>query len=268
MVLPQAIKALCERHVVQRSHQNSAGSYPSVALVESLAVHSDALPSSFQQEDCHGLPVVPHLTEEELRNKQRTDSDLKAVIEHLESGDKPSPTLRQELPDLGLWLREWKRLELQDGVLYKTRQEHGQITHQLVLPTDLRATALKGLHDDIGHLGIEQTLDLVRSQFYWPRMSADVEQKIKTCGQCVRQKIPPERVTTLMNIRTSRPLELVCIDFLSLEPDQSNTKDVLGSQTTSPNTQLPYQLELRKRKLWQSVCGKTFLCIMVSLRNF
>ncbi len=30
-----------------------------------------------------------------------------------------------------------------------------------------------------------------------------------------------------MNIQTSRPLELVCMDFLTVEPDNSNTKDIL-----------------------------------------
>lgn len=197
------------------------------SLVESLTINSSVLPSGFQQEDNHGLPVISHLTEEELRIKQRADSTLRAVIEHLESGDMPSPSLRQELPSLGLWLREWRRLESRNGVLYRLRQEHGEKTHQLVLPIELRATVLKSLHDDLGHLGIERTLDLVRSRFYWPRMSSDVEQKIKTCERCVRQKTLPERAVPLMNIKTSRPLELVCVDFLSLEPDQSNTKDIL-----------------------------------------
>lgn len=125
--------------------------------------------------------MVCHLTEEELRDKQRADSDLRAVIQHLESGDKPSPSLRQELPDLALWLQEWKQLELRDGVLYRTQQENGQVMHQLALPVELRATVLRSLHDDLGYLGIERTLDLARSLFCWPRMSADVEQKIRVC---------------------------------------------------------------------------------------
>lgn len=31
----------------------------------------------------------------------------------------------------------------------------------------------------------------------------------------------------MVNIKTTRPLELVCMDFLSLDPDKSNTKDIL-----------------------------------------
>lgn len=225
VVLPDAVKAICEKHDVEWSHKNST--CPSVTLVESLAVHSDALPSGFQQEDNHGLPIIGHWTEEEMGAKQRADPDLRVVIEHKESGDMPSPALRHELPDLVLWLREWKRLELKGGVLYRARQEHGRVTHQLVLPTEFRATALKGLHDDLGHLGIERTLDLVRSRFYWPRMSACVEQKIKMRECCVRRKTPAERAAPLCNIKASRPLELACMDFLSVEPDRSNTKAIL-----------------------------------------
>lgn len=227
VVLPDAVKAICERHDVDWSHEDSTCHMPSVALVESLAIHSDALPSGFQQEDDHGLPVIGQWTEEEMREKQMADPDLRVVIEHKESGDTPSPSLRQELPNLALWLREWKRLELRNGVLYRTRQDRGQVTHQLVLPSELRDTALKSLHDDLGHLGTERTLDLARTRFYWPRMSAYVEQKIKSCERCVRRKAPTEKAAPLLNIMTSRPLELVCMDFLSLEPDRSNTKDIL-----------------------------------------
>lgn len=66
----------------------------------------------------------------------------------------PSPSLTHEFQDLVLWLREWKCLELRNGVLYRAPQEHGRVAHQLVLPTELRATALRGLHNDFGHLRI------------------------------------------------------------------------------------------------------------------
>lgn len=83
------------------------------------------------------------------------------------------------------------------------------------------------LHDDMGHLGIERTLDLLRSRFYWPRMANAVERKIRTCERCVRRKSTVQKAAPLVNIQTSRPLELVCMDFLSVEPDSSNTKDIL-----------------------------------------
>lgn len=118
-------------------------------------------------------------------------------------------------------------MELIDGVLFRKRHTNGTLSYQLVLPDELCPLVLKSLHDNTGHLGIDQTIDLVRAHFHWPRMAADVEQKIRTCGRCVRRKALPERSAPLVNITTSRPLELLCIDFLSLEPDTSNTRDIL-----------------------------------------
>lgn len=103
----------------------------------------------------------------------------------------------------------------------------GQLHYQLVLPQECRSEALAELHDKMGHLGIDRTLDLVRSRFYWPKLAVDVTDKIKSCERCIKRKALPEKAAPLVNIRTSRPLELVCIDFLSIEPDCSRTKDVL-----------------------------------------
>lgn len=86
---------------------------------------------------------------------------------------------------------------------------------------------LERVHDNIGHLGIERTLDLMTARFYWPKMSSVVEEKINTCDRCVKRKTPPVRAAAMVSVETTRPLELVCMDFLSIQPDQSNTKDII-----------------------------------------
>lgn len=58
-------------------------------------------------------------------------------------------------------------------------------------------------------------------------MAAEVDRKVKTCERCVRRKTHSDKAAPLVNIQTTRPLELVCMDFLSLEPDSQNTKDIL-----------------------------------------
>ncbi|XP_066500469.1 carcinoembryonic antigen-related cell adhesion molecule 5-like [Hoplias malabaricus] len=76
-------------------------------------------------------------------------------------------------------------------------------------------------------MGIDRTLDLVRARFYRPKMAMDNERKVRTCGRCIRRKARSERAAPLVNISTTRPLELLCMDFLSLEADNSWTKDIL-----------------------------------------
>ena len=76
-------------------------------------------------------------------------------------------------------------VELKDGVLYRRRQEGANTSFQLVLPDVLRAVVFQSLHDDMCHMGIDRTSDLIRSRFYWPKMSTFVEEKIRTCNLCV-----------------------------------------------------------------------------------
>ena len=87
----------------------------------------------------------------------------------------------------------------------------------MVLPLHFRSIILKQLHDDLGHQGRDRTLSLVRSRFYWPGLENDVEEKIKNCGRCIRRKTPVKPSAELINITSSQPMELLCIDFLSLE---------------------------------------------------
>lgn len=44
---------------------------------------------------------------------------------------------------------------------------------------------LKSLHDDLGHVGIERTNELLRRMFFWPKIAKDVEQHVKTCVECI-----------------------------------------------------------------------------------
>ncbi len=223
------IKAICEKHLVRQVINNHSGeTSPSTTLVVSLAHHPKALPQSFEEEDqLGGLPVIPSLSPAELRDKQNADPCIREVLRQVELEEKPPPSLRKELPELGLLLREWSKLTVLNGVLYRKRQEGAQTHYQLVLPEVLRPLVLKSLHDDMGHMGAERTLDLVRKRFYWPKMSGEVETKVKTCNRCIRRKTMPEKAAPLVNIVATRPLELVCMDFLSVEPDSSNTKDIL-----------------------------------------
>lgn len=159
--------------------------------------------------------------------EQKADQCIRYVISQIEHGDKLPPTLRNELPDLPLLLREMNRLELLNNILYRRRQVESQTTYQLVLPARYRDIVLTSLHNHMGHMGVDRTMDLIRTRFYWPRMAIDVERKVKTCGRCVRRKAQPERAAPLVNINTTRPIELLCMDFLSPEPDKSGTQDIL-----------------------------------------
>ena len=93
-------------------------------------------------------------------------------------------------PEIRQFLQQRGKLIMRNGILYhkndtKESEYPDWNTMQLVLPTTLRLQALKGCHDDLGHLGIEITLDLLRDQFFWPGMTEDVTRHIQHCERCL-----------------------------------------------------------------------------------
>ena len=81
------------------------------------------------------------------------------------------------------FIRQYNWLFMRKGVLYcKTEMHHpDRSTMQFILPEAFRKQALQSCYDDLGHLRIEQTKDLLRDYFYWPGMLTDMTKHIKQC---------------------------------------------------------------------------------------
>ena len=58
-------------------------------------------------------------------------------------------------------------------------------------------------------------------------MTSDTEQWVSNCERCIKRKSKTDVRAPLVNISTSYPLELVCIDYLTLEPSKGNISNVL-----------------------------------------
>ena len=95
---------------------------------------------------------------------------------------------------------------------------------QFVLPKSYWKQSLEACHDNMGHLGIKGTTSLLRNWFYWPTMIEDIEHHIKSCPKCLRFKTQPEKAE-LNPIIVMRPLELVHIDYLTVEPPANSKSD-------------------------------------------
>lgn len=113
-------------------------------------------------------------------------------------------------------VREKQKLHIDDhdGLLYRKTASRSQ----LLLPKKFHELVYKELHEDMGHLGVERVLTLVRDCSYWPHMQRDREHQITQVCSCLKYKRPnrPTRAR-LTNITTTYPFELVSIDFLHLE---------------------------------------------------
>lgn len=58
-------------------------------------------------------------------------------------------------------------------------------------------------------------------------MTSGVENYVRNCGMCVTRKTPCRKAAPLHHIVSSGPMDLVCIDFLSMEPDSRGISNVL-----------------------------------------
>lgn len=143
-------------------------------------------------------------TFQHLMDRCMGDTNLKEVLKFLDDIIVFSETLKEheerlmkvlnslQFPDSPLLLGELNCFDPHNKVLYRKRQDNGRFTYQLILPEEFRTVFLQSLHNDMGHLGIKRTLDLVQTRFFWPKMAADVERKVKTCDWCIHRKGPPD----------------------------------------------------------------------------
>ncbi|XP_029954791.1 protein NYNRIN-like [Salarias fasciatus] len=168
------------------------------------------------------------MTDADWCTAQRADPSIARVITLLEEGVKPGFKERNlESSDVKLLLRQWNKLELRNGVLHRKVEDRDSLVYQLVLPHQYHERAMQGVHDEVGHLGFDRSLHLARARFYWPKMGQALENKCKKCPRCLRRKALPQKAAPLENIHSNYPLELVCVDYLSIEPDSRDTRNVL-----------------------------------------
>ncbi len=178
-----------------------------------------------------GQDTLPAYTELELREKQLSDRHLSRVLYYVGRQRRPSRRERtKESMVVIRYLKHWEKLVVRNGVLYRvSRDQLSKIKrHQFVVPESLVNVILKGIHDDCGHQGQSRTISLARQRFFWLNMDRNVRDYVHRCHRCtVSKTTDPSGRAPLENISTSRPLELVCIDFWSAEDSRNKSVDVL-----------------------------------------
>ena len=70
--------------------------------------------------------------------------------------------------ELKALIRNKKQLTLKQGVLYKKAKVDARTKHLLVIAQAYRQRAIEGCHNQVGHMGQNRVIDLLRDRFYWP----------------------------------------------------------------------------------------------------
>ena len=166
------------------------------------------------------------LTSKDWKSAQQQDEIISSVSRHLQRGTRPSFNHEDRKSGELRFLKEWKKLEVKDGILCLNGNKDEQDHHRIVVPERLREDVFRAYHDDLGHQGRDRTLSLLKSRFYWPGMDQNVSDFVKVCQRCLRSK-RAAATATLVPIETTTPLEVVCIDFLSLEKSKGGYENIL-----------------------------------------
>ena len=123
--------------VLRATSQAVHGTADNCALVESVALTADPIDS--QEDIPERVLQATSLTDKDWRRAQQQDPTLNLAIQYLKSGArKPaSQILASPIYD-ARYLKDWGKLYLRDGILYRTGTVSNQEFQQLVVPLSYR----------------------------------------------------------------------------------------------------------------------------------
>ncbi|KAK3515000.1 hypothetical protein QTP70_003254 [Hemibagrus guttatus] len=220
-VSPSGIKALCQQITIGVPINGRS------RLIDQIRASPDAIPVVYAHLTQIDMSPVEQLSHKELLEAQSSDPVIGKVWQQVKQGNGVS-IHRPVNSDAALLQRESSKLKIRNQLLYRVTQKSlGKEVNQLVLPAQYRPLVLKSLHNDIGHLGIDKTTELIKDRFYWPKMASEIAAYVRNCGRCITRQTLPQKAAPLQQITSNRPLDLVCIDFLSIEPDSKGITNVL-----------------------------------------
>ena len=134
------------------------------------------------------------LSNQQIRQAQRDDPDVRLVFNLVGQGVKPSKDDRRRHSwEVQQMLQDFETFNIHQGILYKKQFENEpKIGPQgrLVLPKQLRATAYHWVHTDktTGHFGITKTQARMKMRFYFPGMYHYVERQVLGCHRCLQKR--------------------------------------------------------------------------------
>ena len=126
-----------------------------------------------------------------IKSEQRKDEFLANIINYLENDVLP-----QSQKDARRLLLEAPDYIVVNEILYHARNSKSarnkkMAGYQFVVPKSMIDSVLKMSHDAPlgGHNGIQNTLDRIKENFYFPRMGKIVTDYVRSCHQCQTRKV-------------------------------------------------------------------------------
>ena len=162
-----------------------------------------------------------------LMKAQKDDPNLSIIIEALEQKTKPKfEDIAHTSHEVKAFLAQWNSLFLHEGILYrKFITQSNELRHQIIIPTVYRNELLKHFHDTktAGHWSTVKVYKKLHRKYYWPNMSEDVKDYIRSCHSCQRKKNPRRSYcAVLQKFIVGNCFERIGLDVLGPLPQTYN----------------------------------------------
>ena len=121
------------------------------------------------------VKIFSHVTPKEMAEFQQTDNQISMVYPSVRERKTPPKSVLYKTRSkmLRKLFHQFERLTLKKEVLHRLYISEDMEYHQLVLPQRFHSKILRSVHDDMGHQGLEKTMDLLQERIYWPTMAVD-----------------------------------------------------------------------------------------------
>lgn len=146
---------------------------------------------NFEISIIESLPI----TRSELSAETEKDSEVKALLRALQSGNDVKPCERFNI--------SMEEFSCQDGIILRDCRA--------IIPQKLRSRILQELHSE--HAGIVKMKACARQYVWWPRIDHDLENLAKNCTNCNLIRNNPKETKTYEWERTNFPFQRVHIDY-------------------------------------------------------
>ena len=160
-----------------------------------------------------------------IQTEQADDEVLAEVTRLLSAGHRPRRSRVSE--SLKPWVRQWPRLRLLQGVLFRVyRRKPGDSERlQVAIPAHLVPGVLTSMHagPSGGHFSQDKLQAQLQLRYYWPTMSHDVAEFCRACVRCSERNPPiPQPRASMGELRATEPWEVMSIDFMTDLPTTLN----------------------------------------------
>ena len=158
---------------------------------------------------------------EPLSQQQRSDPDLRGIIEYLDSGALPAD--KASVREIVLSSSQYTLL---DGVLYHVEKDK---TLRIVPSASAREKLFHSVHDGKfgGHLRDAKVHGQLSRHYWWPGMRRDIREWCLTCIRCATRNVGRQTRPFLTPIPVAGPFDRVGMDIIQFPRSKQGNRYAL-----------------------------------------